>query len=260
MTTRESKGRASPLCWLARPFFPARLRSALLVTVALLVGSAWPVFGQVGSAGQLAVRSDGFIFWIQAGQRHVVYPSGLSDEQINALPDGAPLSASLSPPAAIGSSQPSAQLPPGSGRASRLALGQVCTCTIVHGPGQRNDLQIRVVSIQREAWAILQKTNTANQRPKDGFEYVMVTLNVKYTSGPRDLPVSIDRFDFTLLDSSDALYTAAFVIEPQPLSSVSAYPGTEVTGTVTYQIPRGDPDPVLVWHYNDDNPVWFSIS
>src|SRR5919199_1529874 len=80
--------------WLGR-----RGRRALPLALALMIGSAWPALGQVvGAGGQLAVRSDGFIFWIQDGQRHVVYPAQLSDDQINALPEGAPLNASLVPP------------------------------------------------------------------------------------------------------------------------------------------------------------------
>src|SRR5918911_1308122 len=63
---------------------------------ALLAVSAWPALAQVPpSSGQLAVRSDGFLFWIQDGARHVVYPTPLSDQQINGLPEGAPLNAAL---------------------------------------------------------------------------------------------------------------------------------------------------------------------
>ncbi len=73
-----------------------RLAGALPVALALLVVSAWPGLAQVSpSGGQLTVRSDGFIFWIEDGARHVVYPTPLSDQQLNALPEGAPLNAAL---------------------------------------------------------------------------------------------------------------------------------------------------------------------
>ena len=84
-----------PATRLGRTIWPG-LRRALPIAAALLIGSALPTFGQAG-LGQLAVRSDGFIFWIENGVRHVVYPVSLSDEQINALPEGIPLNASLQP-------------------------------------------------------------------------------------------------------------------------------------------------------------------
>lgn len=231
---------------------------ALPLALAFALGSAWPVFGQIaGANGQLAVRSDGFVFWIEAGQKHVVYPATLSDEQINALPEGIPLNASLAPLTPAGS--PTPRPPQGTSRADRLPLGQICQCYLVRGTGQRIDLQITVTSVDRDAWNRIRQTSPSNQQPREGTEYVMATVRVRYVSGPNDLPVSVDRFDFTMLDANDTLHTPAFVVEPQSLVSQTVFPGSEVVGSVTFQVPRGDPDPVLVWRYNDDNARWFGI-
>lgn len=239
------------------------LRRTVPLVAVLVAATAWPVLAQVAPGnGYLAMRSDGFLFWIQDGQRHLVYPQALPDEQINALPEGVPLTAALVPGAESSQpvvGQPSALGPAGTSRADRLSFGQTCQCFLVRGTGQRSDLQIQVVSTQREAWAVLRTTHPANQVPKEGFEYIIVTLNLKYAGGPRDLPLSLDRSDFFMLDSNDVLYVPAFVVEPQPLLSTTAYPGTDVTGSVTFQVPRGDPDPVLVWRYHDENPTWFAV-
>jgi hypothetical protein len=245
-------------CPSLRSWVTRRVRRALPIALALMIGASWSALAQVApGSGQLAVRSDGFIFWIQDGVRHVVFPAALSDEQINGYPEGAQLNAALQPLSQPGASAPS--LPDGSSRANRLQFGQTCQCSIVRGPGERSDLQIKVVSINRSAWGLLEQTNPANIPPKDSFDYFMVTLYTKYVSGPRDLPVSLDRFDYTLIDANDTLYVPAFVVEPQPMTSQTAYPGNEMTATVTFQVPRGDSDLALVWRYNDVSPVWFGL-
>jgi hypothetical protein len=247
--------RFPPVCsWVTR-----RARRALPIALALLIGATWPALAQVTpGSGQLAVRSDGFIFWIQDGVRHVVFPATLSDEQINGYPEGAQLDAALQPLSQPGGSAPPPP-PDGTSRANRLRLGQTCQCSIVRGPGERSDLQIKVVSINRNAWGAIQQTNPANTPPKFGSDYLMVTLYTKYVSGPSDLPVSLDRFDYTLIDANNTQYVPAFVFEPQPMTSQTAFPGNEMTATVTFQVPRDDTDLALVWRYNDLSPVWFGL-
>jgi hypothetical protein len=209
----------------------------------------------IDASGQLSVRSDGFMFWVQDGQRHLVYPTPLADEQINALPEGVPLNASLQP----GSGGPSAAVRPGSTRATRLQRGQACQCLQIRSTGQRATLQIGVADVKWDAWFDIRTTNPSNQVPRADSQYVLVTLDIKYTSGAGDLPVSVDRFDFTVLDSRNGLHVPAFVMEPQPLAGTMAYPGSEVIGQIAFQVPKDDPDPVLVWRYNDEFATWFAI-
>jgi hypothetical protein len=238
-------------------------RRALPIALAFLIGSSWTVWAQaVPGAGQLAIRSDGFVFWLQDGRRHPVYPAALTDEQLNAFPEGVSLNASLvpAPPPVAPGEVPAAGQPTGSSRADRLNLHQPCICTIIRGTGQQSDVVIQVTNVQRDAWNDIRPTNPSNQLPREGFEYVMISLKIIYANGPRDLPFSADRFDFTLIDANDTLYSPAFVFEPQPLISMTIYPGSEVGGQVAYQIPRGQENVVLVWRYNDDRPVWFAIN
>jgi hypothetical protein len=239
----------------------ARSRLPLLLAVTFAMGTAWPALAQFATAnGQLTVRSDGFVFWVQEGQKHLVYPALMSDDQINALPEGVPLNASLQPGTAnTAGFQPSA-LPGGTSRGDRLLLGQSCLCTIVRPSGQRSELNISVRQVQRESWPLLRAASPLNQPPRDGFEYVTVTLRIVYSQGPRDLPVSLDRFEWTMLDQNDVQYGAAFITEPDGLTATAAFPGTDITRSITFQIPKGDPNIVLVWHYSDDRPVWFAVS
>ena len=232
------------------------LRRAMALALAFALGSTLPAFGQAGT-GQLAVRSDGYIFWIQNGERHVVYPAELSDEQINALPETIPLNAALQP---ILEGAAAAAVPPdGTSRAARLPLGQTCGCPIVRGTGEQSNFLITVTGVQRDAWASLRSVSPANQPPRQGFEYVMVNLEIRYASGPGDLPASLDRFDFSVLDSQNTLYSPAFVVEPQPLVGQTVFPGAVVNGSITFQVPRDDPEPVLVWRYNFENARWLAL-
>jgi hypothetical protein len=243
-----------PAARLGRTVWPG-LRRALPIAAALFIGAAAPTFGQAG-LGQLAVRSDGFIFWIENGVRHVVYPVSLSDEQINALPEGIPLNASLQPD--LGPTAPLV-VPDGTSRASRLRLGQPCLCSLVRGTGEQSDFQITVTGVQRDAWESLRSTSPTNQQPRAGAEIVLVDLDIRYLRGPSDLPVSLDRFDYSLIDSNNALARPAFVVEPRPIVSQTVFPGAVVSGQVAFQIPRGDPDPVLVWSYNKPNTRWLGL-
>lgn len=207
--------------------------------------------------GALVVRSDGFVFWVQGGERHLVRPASMDDDAINAVPEGVPLNASLQ----LGPQPPLDALtqPPGSTASVPLPLGQSCRCTIIRPTGQRSDFQISITEVQRDAWARLRSTNPSNQQPKVGSEYVVVNLSITYTQGPSDLPISFNRFDFVMIDSNGVVHSPAFVIEPQPFVSTTVYPGSQVGGMVTFEVPRGDQGLVLVWRYNSDRPYWFSI-
>lgn len=304
---RDMKGR-----WCL-PALPAAGR-ALLLALALLLGLPWAAAAQTFPGGQLAVRSDGFLFWIQGGQRHVVYPAALPDDQLNALPESVPLDATLQPALDAARQIPGALVvrsdgfifwvqggerhlvraasldddainalpegvplnaalqlgpqppleaftqPPGSTPSVPLPLGQSCRCTIIRATGQRSDFQISITDVQRDAWARLRSTNPSNQQPRPGSEYVMVTLNITYIQGPSDLPVSFNRFDFVMVDSNGVVHSPAFVFEPQPFVSQTTYPGSQVGGMITFEVPRGDQGLLLVWRYNSDRPYWFSIA
>jgi hypothetical protein len=211
----------------------------------------------VGEGGFLAVRSDGFIFWIGAGSRHAVYPANYSDQQIMSRLEGVPLDAALR----AGASQPLAgPLPTGSSRADRLLPGQTCNCSRVRPTGEQITLQIRLAGFERGAWDRLRRINPLNQPPRAGFDYVSALISINYVQGPSDIPISIDRFDFTMIDANDVLYPPAFVVEQDQISSAIAYPGSQTTGSIAFEVPTAQLDRlVLVWHYNDDTPAWFGI-
>src|SRR6187551_3646885 len=86
------------------------IRSLGLVAAGLLLGTVLaPVAAQQqqsGVDGQVAVRSDGAVYLISGGQRRWVAPVVISDDEINAYPEGEPIYAGLAP---MGSAQASAK-------------------------------------------------------------------------------------------------------------------------------------------------------
>jgi hypothetical protein len=80
-----------------------KFRGIVLFAAGLLVGGlVVPVAAQGDPAeNQIVIRSDGFIFLLRSGQRHLVSPVALTDEEINGYPEGEPFLAGLVPVEAV---------------------------------------------------------------------------------------------------------------------------------------------------------------
>jgi hypothetical protein len=76
-----------------------KIRGVLLFAAGILLGGlVVPVAAQGDPAeNQLVIRSDGFIFLLRSGQRHLVSPVALTDEEINGYPEGEPYLSGLIP-------------------------------------------------------------------------------------------------------------------------------------------------------------------
>jgi hypothetical protein len=78
-----------------------KIRGLLLFVAGLVTGLVVPVGAQTlpsdPTENQLVIRSDGFIFLVRGGLRHLVSPIALTDEEINAFPEGEPYVAGLVP-------------------------------------------------------------------------------------------------------------------------------------------------------------------
>ena len=77
------------------------VRGLLLFIAGVAMGLAVPVAAQTlpaqPSENQLVIRSDGFLYLIRDGVRHLVSPVALTDEEINALSEGEPYVSGLVP-------------------------------------------------------------------------------------------------------------------------------------------------------------------
>jgi hypothetical protein len=93
-----------------------------LVAAGLLIGTALaPVAAQQqqsGVDGQVAVRSDGAAYLISGGVRRWIAAVPISDDDLNAYPEGDPIYVGLGPPGAAGSTTASAPSSPSSSATS----------------------------------------------------------------------------------------------------------------------------------------------
>jgi hypothetical protein len=105
------------------------IRSLGVVAAGLLIGTALaPVAAQQqqsGTDGQVALRSDGAVYIISSGQRRWVATAPLSDDEINALPEGEPIYVGLalagSAQAAAPAAKPAGSAPPASAPAAQAS-------------------------------------------------------------------------------------------------------------------------------------------
>lgn len=92
------------------------IRPLGLVAAGLLIGTALaPVAAQQqqsGIDGQVAVRSDGAVFLITNGQRRWVATVVISDDELNAYPEGEPVYGGLAPLGSAQAAAPAAQPKP----------------------------------------------------------------------------------------------------------------------------------------------------
>jgi hypothetical protein len=78
-----------------------KLRLISLFLAGVIISMVVPVLAQTGptdpAENQLTIRSDGFLFLIRGGFRHLVSPFAMSDEEINAYPESEPYLNGLAP-------------------------------------------------------------------------------------------------------------------------------------------------------------------
>lgn len=72
-------------------------------------------------------------------------------------------------------------------------------------------------------------------KPKDGYEYAFVTVDVKNTS---DETVSINPFDFKINDNG-IVSDHTIVSTPTPLNAVDLNPGARISGDMVYEVKSG---------------------
>lgn len=86
--------------------------------------------------------------------------------------------------------------------------------------------------------------NAANAPPADGFEFLVVKLRARYLGGS-GLPGLISPAQFKTVSQAGEPYPRAIAIDMQPRLTRTLLPGGEHTGVAVFQVPRGEPQPLL---------------
>lgn len=104
------------------------------------------------------------------------------------------------------------------------------------------DSLIKVTGIEKSA-------GTEFDKPKDGMEFVIVTVLIK-NGGEKE--ISYNPFDFSMQNSKGQITNEAFTVvnKDTNLNSGSLAAGGEVSGTIAFEQPIGDADLVLKYTNN----------
>jgi hypothetical protein len=124
--------------------------------------------------------------------------------------------------------------------------------------------QVKVIEVVRgeKAWEMVQHANMFNDPPKEGMEYVVVKIKVRYIS-TQDKHEYIDDSYFKTTGNANVLYDLPSVVEPHPALDVTLYPGGEYEGWVVLQAKKGEAGLMLVfeplWDFSGRNRRFLSL-
>lgn len=131
------------------------------------------------------------------------------------------------------------------------------TLAQIYNIGDNVQLKGAVITVKS-----FKKSNGSDfEKPKDGMEFVIVTINIKNNS---DDKISYNPFDYKMQNSKGQITDMAFttVDSKTALSSGELTAGGEVEGTVAFEEPKDDSGLVLIYQsnfFNDNEIIKFNI-
>lgn len=164
--------------------------------------------------------------------------------QAGAQPTKQPL-ATTPPPTRMPTVAPSPTVPPsptpapiGRGRANPAPIGQVITV-----PGW----EVKVLDVKRgdTAWQLIKAANQFNKPAPEGREYVLATVQVKYT-GSDTKEQTVSSGDWDLTGSKYIRYSPAFGAEPKRLDA-KLFSGGQAEGMVAFLAGKDETNLELIY-------------
>ena len=128
-------------------------------------------------------------------------------------------------------------------------------------------LRIDILSVNNDAWSLVQAQNPNNDPPLRGKRMMMVTVQVTNVEGQSDEPIKVNAMDFSLMGNRRVVYgpygseTSCGVV-PDELDGVVAPGGGSISGNICVQVPQDEKDFVLIYErFVGDHPaVYFRVS
>lgn len=161
-------------------------------------------------------------------------------------------SVSSVPPSNITSSTdpedvPSENPEPKAPEKSSYSLNEAATC---------KNTEITVTAIEKSS-------GKQFDEPKDGMEYVIVTVQYRNVGDSRN--ISYNPYDFKLKNSKGQITDQTFttVDTDTALSSGELAPGGEISGTISFEAPKDDPELILQYRdnvFNDSADIEFKLN
>jgi hypothetical protein len=131
---------------------------------------------------------------------------------------------------------------PGGSRTNAVKLGQ--------SGRVENTWELTVLSVNRDAWPVVQKESTFNDPPAANEKMLLITLRAKNIATKQN-PENIDTFSLSLVGSRNQLYDSYSSrtncgLIPNELDA-DLYPNGQAEGNVCFKVPSDETGFVLVW-------------
>ncbi len=108
-----------------------------------------------------------------------------------------------------------------------------------------DQLEIAVLSVQRDAWPIIREMSPLNQPPEPDKEYVLVRLRVRFL-GQMDQLLSVNWWGFRMTGADNILYPNPSLILADELKG-DLFPTGTLEGNLAFQVRRGEENLILVY-------------
>jgi len=114
------------------------------------------------------------------------------------------------------------------------------------------DWQVSVTDVFRgeEAWQKLEQASPFNRRAKEGTEYILIKVHVRYIGTKDEATPQLDFNSFKLIGSQNILYDAPSFMDiqsPEPFLQVRLFPGGEYEGWLVMQAAQDETGLILVF-------------
>ena len=117
---------------------------------------------------------------------------------------------------------------------------------LMRQPAAADDLlEITVLSVQRDAWPLIQEMSSLNQPPEPDKEYVLIRLKARFL-GQMDQLRSVNWWSFRMTGSENILYPNPSLILIDELKG-DLFPGGELEGYLAFHVRRGERNLILVY-------------
>jgi len=158
----------------------------------------------------------------------------------------------------------SAAAPSGSGyhRSNPAPLNQAQT---IHLSNYAEEYTATVTLLEAKrgltAWELIKAANANNEKPDEGYEYILAKISVKADLINEDKAISIGKYDFECFSSQGEEYAAKTVTAPKPILSGKLFSGGMTEGYLVFQVKTTDLSPKLVYGMDQDGTggIWFKL-
>lgn len=125
-------------------------------------------------------------------------------------------------------------------------------------------ITMRVLETVRgeNAWKMIKEANTFNEKPEEGYEYVLAKIAVTAQYVENDGAYDLSSYQFTAFSSNNEEMPDCFVVEPEPYFSGKIYAGGNAEGWVSFLVRKDDANPKIAYglDYNGTGGIWFALN